>query len=64
MEDRAQQPQECLGKHLHGRLLSGIQNDFIWNEMGKEMVYFTYSDCAERRKSSQIPAEDLVLVFD
>lgn len=64
MEDRAQQPQKCLGKHLHGRLLSGIQNDFIRKEMRKEVVYFTYSDCAGRRRSSQFPAEHLVLVLD
>jgi len=51
MEDRAQQPQECLGKHL----LSGIQNDFI---------YFSYTDCTERIRSSQLPAEYLVLVTD
>lgn len=38
MEDRAQQPQECLGKHLHGCLLSGIQNDFIYLFIAEDLV--------------------------
>lgn len=62
MEDGAQQPQECLGRHLHGYLLSVIQNDFIWmgNGEGDGLFHLHHSsDFTDRIRSSLSLAEDL-----
>lgn len=65
MEDGAQQPQECLGRHLHGCLLSAIQNYFILkgNVEGGGLCHLHHSsDFTDRMRRRLFLAEDLVLV--